>query len=65
MASKTLDDLIEMFLEDLNDEERQRVINKLEHKEPEIANILRDVWKTQKSNRRLKDIADNIEDMFD
>jgi len=60
MASPVLDDLIETFIEDLNDKQRQNVIDKLKRESPEAAKLLQSVWETQKNSREMKKMADEL-----
>jgi len=62
MASPVLDDLIETFIEDLNDKQRQNVIDKLKRESPEAAKLLQSVWETQKNSREMKKMADELID---
>lgn len=63
MASPVLDDLIETFLEDLNDNQRQNVIDKLKRENPEAAKLLQSVWKMEKNAKSVEGIADEIGDL--
>jgi len=58
-----LDHLIETFLEKLNDKQRQRVIDKLDRKNPDAAELLRSVWRMEKNARSVEGIADEIGDL--
>lgn len=61
-SSPVLDDLIETFIEDLNDKQRQNVIDKLKRESPEAAKLLQSVWKTQRNSREMKKMADELID---
>jgi len=63
MASPVLDDLIETFIEDLNDKQRQNVIDKLKRENSEAAELLRSVWRMEKNARSVEGIADKIGDL--
>lgn len=58
-----LDPLIETFLEDLNDKQRQKVIDKLDTKNPDAAELLRSVWKSERNANRAEEIADEFIDL--
>ena len=60
--SPVLDDLIEKFLEKLDDKQRQRVIDKLKRENPEAAELLQSVWRMEKNSREVENIADRIID---
>ncbi len=60
--SPVLDDLIEKFLEKLDDNQRQRVIDKLKRENPEAAELLQSVWRMEKNSREVENIADRIID---
>lgn len=65
MASPVLDDLIDAFLHQLDNDERRRVIKKLEKKNPNAAEVLKNVWKMEKRGQRAENLVDDILDALE
>jgi hypothetical protein len=63
MASqKNIDELVEMFLNDLNDEEKQDTIDKLEKSKPKAAKILKTAWEIEQRSDKIDNIIDRVQD---
>lgn len=63
MASqKNIDELVEMFLTDLDEEEKQNVIDKLEKSKPKAAKILKTAWKIEQRSDEIDQIVDKVSD---
>ena len=63
MASqKSVDELVEMFLTDLDEEEKQNVIDKLEKSRPKAAKILKTAWEIEQRSDKIDQIVDRVSD---
>jgi len=63
MASqKSIDELVEMFLTDLDEEEKQNVIDKLKKSKPKAAEILETAWEIEQRSDKIDQIVDKVSD---
>ena len=62
LDNKELDRLIDTFINQLDSNEKQQVIDRLEEKNPNAAKILQNVWDMERSGERSKELVDDIID---
>ena len=61
MASQqAVDQLVNKFLDKLDDEGKQKVIDKLEDSKPKAAKILKKAWEVEKRSKEINNLADKI-----
>jgi len=61
MASQqAVDQLVNKFLDKLDDDGKQEVIDRLEDTKPKAAKILKKAWEIEKRSDKIDDLADKI-----
>jgi hypothetical protein len=66
MASQQeIDQLVDTFMKDLDDEAKQDVIDRLEDTQPKAAEILKNAWKVQKTSGKIDQIVNRVSDKID
>ena len=66
MASQqAVDQLVNKFLNQLDDEGKQKVIDRLEKTKPKAAKILKKAWSIEKRSDKINKLADEISSKID
>jgi hypothetical protein len=60
MNQQEVDQLVNTFLTQLDDEGKQEVIDRLEDSKPNAANLLKKAWEIEKRSDKINKLADKI-----
>ncbi|MCS3685407.1 CHASE3 domain sensor protein [Salinibacter ruber] len=63
MASQEeIDELVETFLNDLDDQEKREIIDRLKNKNPKAAKILKTAWSIEQRSDKIDQIVGRVRD---
>ncbi|WP_263835095.1 hypothetical protein [Salinibacter sp.] len=66
MASQqAVDQLVNKFLNQLDDEGKQEAIDRLEKTKPKAAKILKKAWEIEKRSNKINNLADEVSSKID
>ena len=65
LDQKGVDELVNTFLKQLDDEGKQKVIDRLEGSKPNAAELLKKAWEIEKRSDKINDLADKVSSKID